>query len=519
MSEASPQQVLARLQETYERVAVSPLTGDASLDVFLLLLTDEDRRWALDLSVPHWFNVELASALAEHAGQDAAALEPRVRQLPFVRPHPRGLAYHDAARDGMRGFLLRSDPSRVRDVCRRLSDVLDGLAAGGASQEEIRRERIYSRLAHDESAGLADLVRAFNEARKGMRRAACDQLLSLAEEQHALLGEPTRNHLRLLRAKLAFDQHQNPQARSLLESLPSALPAELAEQVVLLQGRILEAEEQWEEAEEHYRAAVENICRGAPPRRAYLARLYHRRGAANLGLMNLEAAERYARSSLELNTESGDDVGVGLNLGLLGQIHDRLGEWKDAREYFEKSLAKLDMVKNQGDRLLVLTNLARLYQGRRDFTQAEKYYRAAIDERSAAGDTYGLGVLYSDLGWLELLRGRTSEAVAHWEASCKSFRTMREPTRAAEVLHLVAKSLSGRGDFDGAVARQQEAIRLLPADSDLRPGFGDELERLTKEAGRSRSWWWRKGRRYALATFVLLVLASMITLALSDAWR
>ncbi len=479
MSEASPQQVLARLQETYERVAVSPLTGDASLDVFLLLLTDEDRRWALDLSVPHWFNVELASALAEHAGQDAAALEPRVRQLPFVRPHPRGLAYHDAARDGMRGFLLRSDPSRVRDVCRRLSDVLDGLAAGGASQEEIRRERIYSRLAHDESAGLADLVRAFNEARKGMRRAACDQLLSLAEEQHALLGEPTRNHLRLLRAKLAFDQHQNPQARSLLESLPSALPAELAEQVVLLQGRILEAEEQWEEAEAHYRAAVENICRGAPPRRAYLARLYHRRGAANLGLMDLEAAERYARSSLELNTESGDDVGVGLNLGLLGQIHDRLGEWKDAREYFEKSLAKLDMVKNQGDRLLVLTNLARLYQGRRDFTQA----------------------------------------VAHWEASCKSFRTMREPTRAAEVLHLVAKSLSGRGDFDGAVARQQEAIRLLPADSDLRPGFGDELERLTKEAGRSRSWWWRKGRRYALATFVLLVLASMITLALSDAWR
>ena len=516
--QASPEQVLAQLQESYDRVAAEPLTGDASLDVFLLLLPEEDRRLALDLAVPHWFNLALASAIADRLSSDITPHDPWVKDIPFLRSHPRGLAYHDAAREAMRGFLLRSEPWRVREVCRRLSAFLKRLVDDDSSQEEVQRELIYSRLAHDESAAMSDLVVAFNRARKGMRRAACDQLLALAEEQDALLVESSRHQLLLLRAKLSFDQHQNEQAQALLERLPADLPEHLAQQVVLIRGRILEAEEQWENAEALYRKAVEHIEAAPTCHHAYLARLHHRRAAANLGMKNLGAAERYVRISLEINTKSHDTSGVGLNLDLLGEIHERLGESRIARQLFEQSLEMLDHTKNQSARLVALTNLARLYQARRDFSDAERYYRAAIDERSAAGDTYGLGILYSDLGWLELQRGHMPEAMAQWEMSCKSFRTMRDPTRVAQVLNLMAKGLAATGHYREALAQQEDALRLLSEESELRAEYQTDLQEMREEATKPLTWWRRKGRRLALATFVLTVMTALVTLML-ETWK
>jgi tetratricopeptide (TPR) repeat protein len=516
--QASPEQVLAQLQESYELVAAEPFTGDASLDVFLLLLPEEDRRLAIDLSVPHWFNLPLASAVADRESSDITPHDPWLRDIPFLRSHPRGVAYHDAAREAMRGFLLRREPSRVREVCRRLSTFLEMLVDADPSEEEIQRELIYSRLAHDESAAMSDLVAAFNQARKGMRRAACDQLLALAEEQDALLEASSHHQIVLLRAKLAFDQHQHEQALSLLERLPSDLPEPLDHQVVLIRGRILEAEEQWQEAETLYRQAVERNEAGPSCDLTYMARLYHRRAAANLGMKKLGAAERYVRISLDINTKSHDKSGTGLNLDLLGEIYERLGDSRFAQKLFEQSLDLLDHTKNQSARLVALTNLARLYQARRQFSDAERYYRAAINERSAAGDTYGLGILYSDLGWLELQRGHMPEAMAEWELSCKSFRTMRDPTRVAQVLNLMAKGLAATGHYPEAVAQQEDALRLLPESSELRPEYEADLQQMREEAAKPRTWWRRSGRRLALATFVVTVMTALVTLIL-DTWQ
>ena len=89
---------------------------------------------------------------------------------------------------------------------------------------------------------------------------------------------------------------------------------------------------------------------------------------------------------------------------------------------------------------------------------------------------------------------------------------MRDPIRMAQVLNLMAKGLYGSGNPGDAVGRQREALRLPPDDSDLRAEYEADFERMVEEAAKPHTWWRRKGRRLALATFVLVVLTGLIIL-------
>ena len=79
------------------------LTGLPSLDMVLKAVGREMSDLLCALSVPHWFDRNIAAGLCPNVedGQLEAYLD-EIETLPFVRSHPRGLTFHDVFREALR---------------------------------------------------------------------------------------------------------------------------------------------------------------------------------------------------------------------------------------------------------------------------------------------------------------------------------------------------------------------------------------------------------------------------------
>jgi tetratricopeptide (TPR) repeat protein len=507
-----PEEILRRLDAVYASVREHPITGDASLDVLLRSIDPPIMRWVQDLSVPHWFDEAIAAALAPEGVGPPAAYRERLLALPFVRVRSHRFAYHDATRAALREALLHSEPARVREICRRVTTVLDAKRTDDTDHEDEGWERAYCMLASDEPAGLVELRRLFVAARQGYRLGACHQLLAMAEEQTTLLSPQGRTTLGFLRALLALDRHEHERAAAELASLDSTIvDGELGGHIELYRGRVLEETERWRDAAEHYSAVLAKLPR-ANGNSGLLARLHHRLASAEFARGELGSAEEHVRRSIEINEAGHDTFGLALNYGLLGELCRRLGDPKAASANFAKSLEYFERSGRSFERSLVLGNLARLHSDSGRFDEAERAYQQAIELRTASGDSHGLAFIHSDLANVALRRGNLDEALQHFQTAAQIFREFRDQQRLAQVLRATAVTLYNSDRPAEAMERLSEAIALVDRNSDLHRALERDLERYKRKMQYHRLPRWKRWRRHAL--IVLAVGAAVVVLLL-----
>ena len=118
----------------------------------------------------------------------------------------------------------------------------------------------------------------------------------------------------------------------------------------------------------------------------------------------LEAKEYYEKA-LAISMEIGDRAAEGTTYGNLGNVFHSLGEYVKATEYYEKALAISMEIGDRAAEGTTYGNLGNVFHSLGEYVKAKEYYEKAlaismeIGDRAAEGTTYGnLGNVFHSLG-------------------------------------------------------------------------------------------------------------------------
>jgi tetratricopeptide (TPR) repeat protein len=462
-------------------------TDEPSLHMLLRLVEPSFADVIRGLSVPHWFDEEIVAKVCEPGSMlEPAEVIGELADLPFVRLHPHGYAYHDIIRTALRDSVLRVDAPRLRRLCCAIVSVLDGRKQENTS-EDIVWESMCLMLGCDEAAGFERLNALFHAARTARRFTVCATLATLANEQRPVLSAQGRAWIDFYRGINAFDRHLWEEAARLFDEVAiDELPTYGANDARLYRGRVLEASEQWGEAERIYRdhlALVDRVDEAAGVK----ARLHQCLARVSLRKGDLRGAEAEAKRSLEINQSIQDRFGEALNLEVLGQVYSRLGDVNRARDTFDGSLAALNELGREFDKSRIYVGLAQVYAGAGQSPEAESYYRRAQEVRAAAGDNYGLAFIYASLGTLYAQRRDMQSALRYFDASLAGFQLVKDRHNSARILRNISLTYEQFDDLTQAIQHMQQAVDEMPDDNPQKVVYLREVDRLKDKAGHDKA--------------------------------
>lgn len=172
-------------------------------------------------------------------------------------------------------------------------------------------------------------------------------------------------------------------------------------------GKIYERRGKWEEAEEHFAAALRFLDQ--PGQEEEQARVYadwslaaHHHGA-------IEQAYTLAQRALELAEEAGDTRALAQAHNMLGILANSRGEMEKAHFHLERSLALAENLQDASIRAAALNNLALACKASGDLEQAVALTETALALCSSQGDRHREAALHSNLADLFHEMDRTDE--------------------------------------------------------------------------------------------------------------
>jgi len=156
----------------------------------------------------------------------------------------------------------------------------------------------------------------------------------------------------------------------------------------------------WEEDKHNLELALEAVDQLGPDHKNRKALLLHNVAAIYMAQGDNKQARSYFERSLALQHQLGNTLAIGRTLHYIGRIHAAEGEHEQARQHYEKSLA---LGKEANDKRGVgasLHELGNLHLDQGAYSEVEDYYKQSLilseeigDIREVAATLYQLGVL------------------------------------------------------------------------------------------------------------------------------
>lgn len=177
----------------------------------------------------------------------------------------------------------------------------------------------------------------------------------------------------------------------------------------LRKGSVLELVGQWEEAEQAYRAALEQA---KDLNDWYLIGRSHRRLGQLLMLRgNYADAKKHldvAVTSFELDN---DQVGIAKTYGNLGTFYFRQGAYDSAKSWFAKAIEINRSVRRDAENAPIVANLGLLFMNQGHYDEGIRWLEEQLDISERASDKQGLNTLYTNLGIIYLEKGALDSAL------------------------------------------------------------------------------------------------------------
>ncbi|MEV4640353.1 tetratricopeptide repeat protein [Actinoplanes sp. NPDC049548] len=223
-----------------------------------------------------------------------------------------------------------------------------------------------------------------------------------------------------------------------------------------LAGRVAQEQRRFEQAEAHYRQALDLALEFGDRQNA--ASTYHRLGVVAQEQRRFEQAETHYRQALDLALEAGDRHGTAGTYHQLGRAAQEQERFEQAEAHYRQAL---DTFLEFGDRHSAagthhqLGTVAQL-QGR--FEQAEAHYRQALDLALEFSDRYGAAGTYHQLGNLAEEQGRFEQAEAHYRQALDLRLQLGDRYRNAGTYHQLGIVAQQQGRFEQAEAHYRQAL-------------------------------------------------------------
>jgi predicted ATPase/DNA-binding SARP family transcriptional activator len=325
---------------------------------------------------------------------------------------------------------------------------LEKLAASGA---EATTHRCYA----------AYYLEQAEQAELGLRSSEQRQWLAwLRQEDHDLM-----NVLNWL-----FQQTDDPANGTMMARLAVAL-----ERFWGVQGRYIEAR-LWLER------AVPFADHLSPTDRM---RLFNKAGNVCQWLGDYETAVTHHRHALTLARQTNDQASLAHTLHFLGNVAGRQGDYETARTTLEESLVYHrtlpDILPVQI--MSLLNNLAIVYRRLGDYAQAADLLQETLAIREQAGDMIGRSSVLSNLGGLAVLQADLARAQTLFRQSLQIRLEINDRLGLVNSLHQMAELALVQEQFVRSVTlfaagvRQRELLQV-PMTADTQADYDRDMERL-----------------------------------------
>ncbi|HYW72399.1 MAG TPA: tetratricopeptide repeat protein [Pyrinomonadaceae bacterium] len=166
---------------------------------------------------------------------------------------------------------------------------------------------------------------------------------------------------------------------------------------------------------------------------------------------------------------NGDKPGIALSDNVIGNIHNRRGEYALALEYYDKSLT---LRRSLNDKLGIgqtLGNVGFVYYSRGDYGPALDAYRQSLALKEAVGDKRGMGNTLNNMGITYDEEGDYSLAVEYYEKSLAIRETIEDKQGVGETLNNLAVIYDAQRNYGEALEYYQKSLKL-------REEFGTKIE-------------------------------------------
>lgn len=362
-----------------------------------------------------------------------------------------------------------------------LGDSDPPLSDGQLALDSFRRAR---KLAVGREAGAVEAHRQFD---LGVRAAWQEKLDVSATHLRAALTAARRSGERRFAARclgglgnVALRQDEWPQAEAFYKDalratrgtgdlfVPILAHRGLGDTLFAL-GRIPESLRNFEEA---------LVCAHRAGHRDMIEGILNAAGTVYLDLADYGRALQLFEEALRTGTEDPGELSYALNN--IGIVHVQQGNTPLGVEYFHRSLAIAEELKDDYARMRVFNNVGSIYQGQRKYGLALQYLSRALrlaegmkDLDAMAGDWKSLGTVYED-------QGDGARAEAAYRRSLKIAESVGSRGLAAEARMYLSQLNLRRGD-----PRQAEELADRSAAMAAQTGVREVFWRARTLAGRA----------------------------------
>ncbi len=190
----------------------------------------------------------------------------------------------------------------------------------------------------------------------------------------------------------------------------------------------------------------------------------------------------------------GDRRGEGMALNNLGYLARRLGQWAQARAYYEQALAIRREVGDRRGEGVTLTNLGGLALDLEQTDEARHYYEQGLTIHREVGNRAMEGTTLGDLGYLARSLGQREQASAYYEQALTIFREVGYRAGEGTILNNLGALARSLGQTDEARRYYEQAL-LIVQEAGYRAGEGDTLNNLgyladsSGEKGKARAYY------------------------------
>ena len=184
-------------------------------------------------------------------------------------------------------------------------------------------------------------------------------------------------------------------------------------------------------------------------------------GALTTSQGDYAAAEQFAKQSLWLYEELGDDSGIAASLNALAITARDGGEYASAQSYFERSLVFWRMLVDRVAIARCLHNLANVAKVRGDYPRARFALDEATDLFEKAGDYSGAAWSINQQGDVLRETGDLPAARALYQRALSTFRKLGDSWGTARSLTDLGYIDSELGDHASGRAAYREALEIF----------------------------------------------------------
>jgi len=178
--------------------------------------------------------------------------------------------------------------------------------------------------------------------------------------------------------------------------------------------------------------------------------LWHNLGVIAQKRREFKEAKEWYRKSLALEEKLKDEYGQASTLHQLGRIAEERREFEEAEQWYRKSLAINEKLKYEYGQASTLNNLGAIAQERREFEEAEEWYRKSLALEEKLKDEYGQAQTLHQLGRIAEKRREFEEAEQWYRKSLALEEKLKDEYGQAQTLHQLGMIAQERRDFEEA---------------------------------------------------------------------